>query len=278
MSTIQKPLVIAIAGRMGSGKDTAADILFKHFCKERKQVKRLAFATYLKQCVYYFISKHALAPSIDRNNKKTILTKFKVTHKDVEDLAINYFDISKREITDKKLDSSVTLLNNFFDNSKHPTIGLLLQTLGTDVALNIWNPFTWADKLEKELLQDIKNRKEKNQDTAVYIISDVRMPQEHDVLITLQSRDIIDLKLIFINRPKQLFSRQDGRDELHESERFDFDLTKYIKVENDKSIDTFNESLTKLFKIEKIKSKKSKNYNIACIAIVLISVVLYNLF
>lgn len=158
-------MIVGIAGKMGSGKDTAAEFLIK-----KKGYKRYAFADDLKKmCMKIFNLSHKdcydekqkfrkLSPEIEFNSKhaEEILQWAAVKH--------------EWKITKKVIDTMQHVLNQkeVFKTPRH-----ILQYVGTEVCRNVFHPDYHAIVTKSQINQDkVEN----------VVICDVRFPNEREFI------------------------------------------------------------------------------------------------
>jgi len=222
-------LIIGIAGLMGSGKDTAAEIIKSEIYPNEK-VKILKFATRLKKSVAALLNVPEEMLE-DREFKDSVIEEFKTyaldfwcdekqkTHWGTKMYNTEYFSTMKERSS---------FANNVIVKGTHtvkPTVRQLLQEYGTKF-LRGYN---------KEVhINFIKSEIQKNQDCDVIIISDVRFHNELEFIVGYENS--VTLGLL-----RQTESNK------HASE----DLTvvnncEYI-IDNNKDIDSLTEQLKSIF-------------------------------
>lgn len=230
--------IIALKGKLGSGKDTVAEIIKEQLTKNKILYQHLTFAENLRMCVKIF-SDGKIEPSktVTPTDKATFIEK-NVFGKNVEEILRNlkkslshvlYKDICELEETsgftgmphdreETKMwlprafllqmlsvifpDITAASKNDFVPKHPEITIGRVLQLYGSDIVRNNFGGYTWALALRNEL-----------KSSHITIITDLRFPEELDMI---QKNNCI---IYNVQADKRLSSsRSDGRSLTHISE------------------------------------------------------------
>jgi len=205
-------MIIGIAGKKRTGKNTIASFIKSYACKKDMLYSELNFAYPIKTIIYSSIGK-LLNLSFDDIDGKTALNRDefiidKILFKSTAILAWarNY---PNSNINLNKINNLIAKINKF-------TIRRLMQFIGSDV---FDNKLLWTDILEKEI-----NKKLMKNPNILITISDCRFSHEVEMI-----RKFNKSFLIYVERPYLNYDE-------HISEMVQIDEYEYKLINNDPDI------------------------------------------
>lgn len=159
-------IIIGLAGKKGSGKDTLASVLV-----EKHGFSRLAFGDYLKDIITQCLDVPSYSLFTERLKDRPFDNPIKFTEEHFTRLlkALDDYDCGFR-------DESFRAMVQTFLTTEFTTPRQIMQFVGTDIVRQFFDEDTWVKMLKKDLDEQISSK---------IVITDCRMTNERDLVRSL---------------------------------------------------------------------------------------------
>lgn len=170
-------MIIALAGRAGSGKTTAARFLKAHYMNKGHEVEVLSFASPIKRLIAEITGCEESNLSLESVKQTKIPSVFARTYYEVYNENGDYL---AKCLTKEDAETEVAFYKGLLETEVHyieqeqlETYRELLQFIGTELLVRQFSENVWVQALINKCVHD----------DTIYIVDDLRFPAEYDALL-----------------------------------------------------------------------------------------------